>query len=202
MKLNRFKISIICIALAIFLIAGGIIFGVVNAKRQEDKKSEANDWFLAQTDYLNNVLNFLDSVDTVYCLYLSGSMSKTDFISYNNLLTQQYDIMNNEYEIYKKNNPVKAGTQSFISQSGINAIENIRLEIKKMLSDMIVNGEPLEYYNMIYTYLAHNENLNDYFCEFTVCFRWLIETDDFEQDYSTLVNAWNRRINELKERKQ
>lgn len=196
--MNKRKIiTIICIAVVIVL-TGTITFNVIKAKRQEEKKLTANEWFLDQTDYLNNILNFLDSMDTVYSLYLSGSMSKTDFVNYNTLLKQQYAIMDNEYEQYKRDNPIKMGTQSYISQSGIEAINNIRGEINKCIDDCVVNGEPLDYYNMIYTYMAHNENLDSYFCEFTVCFRWLLETDTFEQDYSTLVNAWNNRINELK----
>lgn len=194
---KRKIITIISIAVVIVL-TGTITFNVIKAKRQEEKKLTANELFLEQTDYLNNILNFLDSMDTVYSLYLSGSMSKTDFVNYNTLLKQQYAIMDNEYEQYKRKNPIKMGTQSYISQSGITAIDNIRCEISKCINDCVVNGEPLDYYNMIYTYMAHNENLDSYFCEFTVCFRWLLETDTFEQDYSTLVNAWNNRINELK----
>lgn len=196
--MNKRKIITIISIAVVIVLTGTITFNVIKAKRQEEKKLTANEWFLEQTDYLNNILNFLDSMDTVYSLYLSGSMSKTDFVNYNTLLKQQYAIMNNEYEQYKRKNPIKMGTQSYISQSGIEAINNIRGEINKCIDDCVVNGEPLDYYNMIYTYMAHNENLDSYFCEFTVCFRWLLETDTFEQDYSTLVNAWNNRINELK----
>lgn len=196
--MNKRKIITIISIAVVIVLTGTITFNVIKAKRQEEKKLTANEWFLDQTDYLNNILNFLDSMDTVYSLYLSGSMSKTDFVNYNTLLKQQYAIMDNEYEQYKRDNPIKMGTQSYISQSGIEAINNIRGEINKCIDDCVVNGEPLDYYNMIYTYMAHNENLDSYFCEFTVCFRWLLETDTFEQDYSTLVNAWNNRINELK----
>ena len=196
--MNKRKIITIISIAVVIVLTGTITFNVIKAKRQEEKKLTANEWFLDQTDYLNNILNFLDSMDTVYSLYLSGSMSKTDFVNYNTLLKQQYAIMDNEYEQYKRDNPIKMGTQSCISQSGIEAINNIRGEINKCIDDCVVNGEPLDYYNMIYTYMAHNENLDSYFCEFTVCFRWLLETDTFEQDYSTLVNAWNNRINELK----
>lgn len=196
--MNKRKIITIISIAVVIVLTGTITFNVIKAKRQEEKKMTANEWFLDQTDYLNNILNFLDSMDTVYSLYLSGSMSKTDFVNYNTLLKQQYAIMDNEYEQYKRDNPIKMGTQSYISQSGIEAINNIRGEINKCIDDCVVNGEPLDYYNMIYTYMAHNENLDSYFCEFTVCFRWLLETDTFEQDYSTLVNAWNNRINELK----
>lgn len=196
--MNKRKIITIISIAVVIVLTGTITFNVIKAKRQEEKKLTANEWFLEQTDYLNNILNFLDSMDTVYSLYLSGSMSKTDFVNYNTLLKQQYAIMDNEYEQYKRDNPIKMGTQSYISQSGIEAINNIRGEINKCIDDCVVNGEPLDYYNMIYTYMAHNENLDSYFCEFTVCFRWLLETDTFEQDYSTLVNAWNNRINELK----
>lgn len=196
--MNKRKIITIISIAVVIVLTGTITFNVIKAKRQEEKKLTANEWFLDQTDYLNNILNFLNSMDTVYSLYLSGSMSKTDFVNYNTLLKQQYAIMDNEYEQYKRDNPIKMGTQSYISQSGIEAINNIRGEINKCIDDCVVNGEPLDYYNMIYTYMAHNENLDSYFCEFTVCFRWLLETDTFEQDYSTLVNAWNNRINELK----
>ena len=196
--MNKRKIITIISIAVVIVLTGTITFNVIKAKRQEEKKLTANEWFLDQTDYLNNILNFLDSMDTVYSLYLSGSMSKTDFVNYNTLLKQQYAIMDNEYEQYKRDNPIKMGTQSYISQSGIEAINNIRGEINKCIDDCVVNGEPLDYYNMIYTYMAHNENLDSYFCEFTVCFRWLLETDTFEQDYTTLVNAWNNRINELK----
>lgn len=195
--MKKKKIFIILIAVVIAFIISSILFYITKAKKQEEKKMAANDWFLEQTDYLNNILNFMDSVDTVYCLYLSGSMSKTDFLNYNKLLQQQYDIMDNEYEQYKKENPVRMGTQSFISQSGIDSIENIRKEIRMCLNDMIAGNEPLDYYDMIYTYLAHNENLNNYFCEFTVCFRWLLETDTFEQDYETLLTAWNARMEKI-----
>lgn len=191
------KIIIICSIFTFLLIVGITSFTIINSKIKEDKKIKANEWFMQQTDYLNNILNFLDSMDTVYTLYLSGNMSKKDFVTYHDLLDKQYSIMENEYETWEDENPIKTGSQSFISKSGLEAIKNIRNEIKKCLDDTVKNEEPLDYYNLMYTYMAHNENLNNYFCEYTVCFRWLIESDTFEQDYETLINAWNNRINDM-----
>ena len=130
--MNKRKIITIISIAVVIVLTGTITFNVIKAKRQEEKKLTANEWFLDQTDYLNNILNFLDSMDTVYSLYLSGSMSKTDFVNYNTLLKQQYAIMDNEYEQYKRDNPIKMGTQSYISQSGIEAINNIRSEERRV----------------------------------------------------------------------
>ena len=83
--MNKRKIITIISIAVVIVLTGTITFNVIKAKRQEEKKLTANEWFLEQTDYLNNILNFPDSVDTVYSLYLSGSMSKTDFVNYNTL---------------------------------------------------------------------------------------------------------------------
>ena len=69
--MNRKKIIIISIVVIVSALIGTVTLNIMKAKRQEDKKLAANEWFLGQTDYLNNILNFLDSMDTVYSLYLS-----------------------------------------------------------------------------------------------------------------------------------
>ena len=160
----------------------------------ESKKLTGNEWLNEQYSYMNNVAFFCEEMDTVYSLYLSGNMSRTDFLAQYKLLVKQHELMEADYDIWLKEHPVKTGSFSYISKKGENAINGLRKNISLLLLETVPDGIPQDIKTMTYTYLQYNDAIENNLIEYAVAFRWLVEADTADTSMKRVLNNWNNYV--------
>ena len=165
------KRIIIVIAIAIIVVLGiGIFFSIKSA----NSGITGNEWLLEQENYLTDVQDFCSNMDEVFSLYIMGTMSKADFVNEITIMKTEYAVIQSDYEKVIKNNPVKAGSYSYVSKRGIDGITNARKYIADVLNVAIgEDGVALSIDEEAYQYLAFKQNLSDALADYQTACLWL-----------------------------
>lgn len=141
-----------------------------------------DEWFMKQDEYMVDLQTFTEGMDEVYSLYISGSISAVDFKEELRLLKMQYSIIQADYTEAKNDNPILPEEYSYAAQKGINAAENIRRLILKILNETLgENGEPLAPEQLSYMYMAYGQELNKYLADYITAYQIIkSETEDIK----------------------
>lgn len=156
----------ICFGFCLFLLVCILLTGC------SAKGISGDEWLLKQDVYMDDLQAFSDGMDEVYSLYISGSISKEDFITELSVLKEQYAIIQANYEQAKRENPILPENYSYAAQRGVQGVENIRKILGNVLDNSLdENGEPLSPAQMSYMYLACGQELSDSLADYLTAYQ-------------------------------
>jgi len=149
-KIKKIVIIALC---AILLITSVFLF----IRHYQKKKAEqySVEWFIKQSDYLNNLMTYSENMDDVVSLYLSGNMSEGDFVLFLQQFQGEINLLKADRDKYLKKHPVRLGSETKETNAGAEAVD----EIFKAYTEMIPVLE--KYRNdketLAYNYLAYEQ---------------------------------------------
>lgn len=163
----------------------------------QSRKKDGNEFFGEQNTIMNTLTSFMEQMDNVYALYITGTMSSDDFLTQRQNLMIAYNLIQVDYDNYLAKNPVKTGSYSYVSRRGMNAIQSLRQNIQNLLDNTVDEiGQPLNRNEMAYIYMVYQECINEDLCEYAVAFRWLVEADYVKDDTLKLAEIWQQYLEE------
>ena len=174
-----------------------IIFNVCRAT--SNNLPDANTRMADEKEYMDTLSEFIEQVDGVTAAYISGEMDKGAYLDRHNVLKNEYAIIKNEFNLWQSKHPYKAGTESYISARGEQAVKDANANVDNLLNCTVIDGEPLQIYELTYRYMDAKDKLQTSFVEYTVAYRWLSEKDTLEQDAQNIADDFDKALEELKE---
>ena len=183
------RISIILIIIAVAVGVGlGVFFGT-----RGEKRIDAEERISMEMDYMQNLTNFIDQVDNVTAAYSSAQIDKEAYKERNEVLKNEFFIIKNEFSIWLDQNPIKTGSETYVTKRGEQALLNMQDDVEKLLDCTFNNGEPYDIYQLYYRYMLQKDKVKADSIEYLVAYKWL---QNKEGDYEDLVQEYQKRIQE------
>lgn len=131
-----------------------ILFGTITV-RDYLKYVDGKTWFSMQYTYINDFADYADEVDTVMALYQCGTLNSEDFLTNVSVLRAELDIMQKAYNDAKEKYPVRAGTHTYTTKKGCEAVESLFTIYDTILRQMVDYADsPIQ---LNYYYLASRQ---------------------------------------------
>jgi hypothetical protein len=167
MVMKHFKAAVICVAVLLLI----SVFTGCDTK----KEINADTWLLSQRGMMSDIIDLSKNMDTVYTLYIMGRSTDEDFLDDIFILTHQQAACEKVYKQLKDQYVIKPGSMSYSTKKGIESIEAARELIRKVLQSSVQNGQPLDRHNILYLYLAYQEQLKNYIVDYSTALAVLNE---------------------------
>lgn len=169
----RKKISILAIIAAVVII---VIFAV-----RGDNKIEAEKRINLEMEYVQSLSDFIEQTDIVTAAYSSAQIDKEAYKERNNVLKNEYFMLQNHFSVWLEKHPVKGETE--ITQRGENALKNMQKDIETLLDCTFKEDkEPYDIYQLYYRYLEQKNRVKADMTEYLVVHEWLQNKEiPFEQ---------------------
>lgn len=164
--------KVICLILCVVLCAGAV------CGCSEVKTITGNEWLVKLQISYDNAVVFCEGMDEVYELYLLGSITGQDFLNEHAILDTQYNVLRNEYIKLKNETTIEAGSHSYVSIRGSEAIEELYSLLGELLDNTIVNNLPVAPEKMMYVYMAYEQKIKKCFSDYAAALLIYNETID------------------------
>ena len=125
----------------------------------ESKKITGEEWFDMQAEYISDFETYADTVDTVISLYISGSLDAEDMLSQISMFRSELIVLEQDYARAEEEHPVKAGTHTYASKRGCEAVEEIFTLYDNLMETIENNYADRDV--LLYKYLAFRDELTD-----------------------------------------
>lgn len=155
---------IVWIIVIMILIVVGVIVGVKVYQNHKAERTET-EWFERQQSYLDNLETFANNMDDIYALYLSGSISESDFTTHVQSLEKQFKLIEYAYNRELKEHPVKINTGSYHTQKGIEAVQGCFQTFEDIFTMTEKNYKDPK--SLAYKYIAFQQDISKYLSTYT-----------------------------------
>lgn len=146
--------------IAVFWAVSGVFAGF-RIYQSYSKQITGQEWFEKQDKYIKEMKTYADSMDDIFALYLSQSISKDDFLNHITVLKNELNIMETAYEDAKAKHPVKTGSHTYSSKKGCEAVEGCYEILNQILDMASVKENYADIETLGYKYLAYQQNIID-----------------------------------------
>lgn len=114
-------------------------------------------WLAKQSEYMNQISTFAEDVDTITALYISGSISETDFLNHINVFEKELNILKNVYNDELKNTPVRIGTHTYYTKEGCESVKESYILMENILTMLKENSSDKS--TLSYKYIAYQQEV-------------------------------------------
>ena len=70
-----------------------VIIALCSYIYQEEQKITGEEWLSVQSAYINEMSIYADNMDTIFALYIGGSISEEDFLNHIEILEDELTVM-------------------------------------------------------------------------------------------------------------
>lgn len=149
--MNKTLFKAILISLATFLVAWGT-FMLLNPLGRTGTQ-----WFSEQNKYIEEIASLTDDIDTITTLYISGSISESDFLTHVEVFEKQLYILKASYNDDLNRAPLKNGTHNYLTKIGCESVQNSYAIIEDVLQ--MLKNDSADKNQLSYKYIAYKQKV-------------------------------------------
>lgn len=124
------------------------------------------EWFQKQDKYIDEMETYTQSMDDIFALYISGSISEEDFLNHISVLQSQLTIMEKAYAKAEAENPVKTGSHTYASKKGCESVKGC-YEVLNEILDMASNENNYSDIEILsYKYLTCQQEIIEHLADY------------------------------------
>lgn len=124
------------------------------------------EWFQKQDKYIDSMETYAQSMDDIFALYISGSISEEDFLNHISVLQSQLTIMEKTYAKAEVENPVKTGSHTYSSKKGCESVKGC-YEVLNEILDMASKEENYSDIELLsYKYLTCQQEIIEHLADY------------------------------------
>lgn len=142
----------------VLLIIAGIL--IVSCIILMPKKLTGEQWFVEQSKYMSSMQSISTSLDNIVSLYLNSNINENDYIDNMRVIKQEMDILNKSYSEDEEKTPVKVGTHTYDSKSGVEAVQNMMKQLTLLIDNCLDPAVYQDKDNLSYSYIAYTMSIS------------------------------------------
>lgn len=130
------------------------------------KQLTGTEWFQKQDKYIDEMETYAQSMDDIFALYISGSISEEDFLNHISVLQSQLTIMEKAYAKAESENPVKTGSHTYSSKKGCESVKGCYDVLSEILDMASSENNYSDTETLSYKYLTCQQEIIEHLADY------------------------------------
>lgn len=156
-----------------------VIIALCSYIYQEEQKITGEEWLSVQSTYIDEMSIYADNMDTIFALYIGGSISEADFLNHIEILEDELTVMVAARDELQDKYEIKTGSHTYSSKKGCEAVDHCYLTLKDILDMARNNYQDVDV--LSYKYLAFHQEVIDDLADYMAAIE-ILEAEEEEME--------------------